>query len=151
MPASEPNSMSTEPAATITGVAGAIVFFDGVCGLCDQTVTFLLDHDHDGRLLFAPLQGSTATRLLPAEYRDRLDTLVLRLPDGECHTRSAAAVRILWRLGGVWKWLGGLLWLIPKPFRDLGYRAVAATRYRLFGKRDTCRLPTLKDQQRMLT
>jgi predicted DCC family thiol-disulfide oxidoreductase YuxK len=136
--------------ATSTADSRPIVFFDGVCGLCDRSVTFLLDRDTRGSLLFAPLQGETAAQLLSDADRASLKTLVLRLPDGRCHRRSAAAVRILWRLGFGWKVAAVLLWLIPLPLRNLGYRFVAASRYRLFGQRETCRMPTPDDRARLL-
>ena len=129
---------------------GAIVFFDGVCSLCNATVDFLLRHDRDGRLRFASLQGETAARLLPAELRRELRTLVLYTETGERYIRSAAAVRILWRLGGGWRLAAAALWLIPWPLRDLGYGLVAALRYRLFGRRETCRIPTDADAARLL-
>ena len=121
--------------------AAKIVFFDGVCGFCNHTVNFLLRHDHHHQLRFAPLQGDTAAQLLNSEFTQRLDTLVFRV-HGQNYLRSAAVVRMLWTLGGFWLLLGWLLWLIPLPLRNLGYRCVAAIRYRLFGKHESCRLPT---------
>jgi predicted DCC family thiol-disulfide oxidoreductase YuxK len=118
-----------------------IVFFDGVCGFCNHSINWLIVRDIKHRLRFAPLQGSTAQSQLPAQVRQNLDTLVL-VSEGRLYTRTAAVSRILMLLGGCWKLAGILLWLVPSPLRDLGYRLVAKVRYRLFGKRDTCRLPT---------
>lgn len=128
----------------------AIVFFDGVCGLCNSTVDFLIARDRFNRLAYAPLQGETADRLLSEDLRQNLRTLVLRTEEGRQYVRSAAVVRMLWRLGGVWMMLAALLWVIPLPLRDLGYRLVSTWRYRLFGQRETCRLPTPEDADRML-
>lgn len=126
-----------------------IVFFDGVCGLCNASVDFLLRHDRRGQLLVSPLQGQTAQRLLPAEDRRDLGSLVLW--DGDrTWRRSAAIVRILWRMGGAWSVAGSLLWMVPLPLRDAMYRLVAASRYRLFGKKETCRLPTPEERSRFL-
>jgi predicted DCC family thiol-disulfide oxidoreductase YuxK len=116
------------------------VFFDGVCGLCSHSVNWLLARDAKHVLRFAPLQGKTAARVLSHEIRDRLDTLVF-LREGKVYTRSTAVSRILMTLGGRWSVLGGLLWTVPWPIRDLGYRIVSRWRYRLFGKHDVCRLP----------
>lgn len=66
--------------------------------------------------------------------------------DGQTFTRTAAVSRMLMTLGGRWKLLGGLLWIIPWPIRDLGYRAVSCLRYRLFGKHESCRLPTPQER-----
>lgn len=126
-----------------------IVFFDGVCGLCSNFVDYLLDRDSDGVLRFAPLQGSTAEEIVSEKIRAGLGTVVFA-DGGRTWTRSAAVARILMRLGGRWAFLGGLLWLVPWPLRDLGYVVTARLRYRLFGKLDSCRLPTPEIRARFL-
>jgi predicted DCC family thiol-disulfide oxidoreductase YuxK len=126
-----------------------IVFFDGVCGLCNRVVDFILRHDRSGELRLSPLQGETAAQLLSTADREQLATFVL-WDNGRMFRRSAAAVRVCWRLGSVWKVLGILLWCIPLPLRDLGYKLVAANRYRLFGKKETCRLPSPEERARFL-
>lgn len=126
-----------------------IVFFDGVCGFCNAWVDFLITRDPDGQLAFAPLQGETARQLLSEADRERLHSLVLWTPQ-RAYRKTAAVVRILWRLGGVWRVLAGLLWLIPLPLRNLGYDVVARNRYRLFGKKETCRMPTPDERTRFL-
>lgn len=133
-----------------------VVFFDGVCGLCNRFVDFVLSRDRRGAIRFAPLQGETAKAVLSSEFRvpsaktQTFDTIVW-LDSSSCEfVRSAAAVRVLWRLGGVWSLIGWLLWLIPRPLRDVGYRLVAANRYRLFGKKETCRLPSPTERERFL-
>jgi predicted DCC family thiol-disulfide oxidoreductase YuxK len=129
--------------------AERIVFFDGECGLCNHTVDFLLRKDVNGILMFAPLQGSTATEIVPADVRIQLDTLVY-YRSGQLYYRSAAVVRFLRDLGGFWGIAGTLLWLIPGPLRDIGYRSISALRYRLFGKHEACRIPTPAEQARFL-
>lgn len=126
-----------------------ILFFDGVCGLCNHFVDFVLKRDHHGRVCFAPLQGSVAAESLPEEITEKLDTVVW-LESDQWHIRSSAIVRIFWRLGGLWSILGTLLWIIPKPLRDVGYKVVARSRYHLFGKKETCRLPTPEERSRFL-
>lgn len=126
----------------------SIVFFDGVCGLCNSFVDFAMPRDKRQRLVFAPLQGETAEQLLSEDQRN-LDTVVLRSSNG-VFTHSSAIVRVLWSVGGVWSVCGTLLWLVPKPIRDLGYRVFASQRYRLFGKKETCRLPTPEEAGRIL-
>lgn len=141
------------PLATAAPVATAapdqVVFFDGVCGMCNQTVNFLMARDPAGRLKFAPLQGPTAAEHVPVAIREHLDTFVF-LKAGKLHLRTAALVRILWVLGGIWAVWGTLLWLIPSPLRNLGYRFVARIRYRLYGKTESCRLPTPEERARFL-
>lgn len=121
-------------------VQDCIVFFDGICGFCNHTVNFLMARDQARNLRFAPLQGETAARYLPEPFRQQLDTLVFWFR-GRNYVRSAAIVRILWNLKGVWPVIAILLWLIPLPIRDLGYCGMSRVRYRLFGKMDACRLP----------
>lgn len=126
-----------------------IVFFDGVCGLCNRSVDFLLRRDSNAVFQFAPLQGETARTRFPFVSDESLQTIIL-LDEQGVHRRSTAVVRILWRLGGAWKIAAVMLWLIPKPVREIGYRLVAKFRYRLFGKREACRLPTPAERERLL-
>lgn len=137
-------------AASATVPDQPVLFFDGVCGLCNQSVNFAMSRDRKGRLLYSPLQGETAAAVLSAEDLENLDTVILRSSDGQVYRRSAAIVRVLWLLGIPWKICGCLLWLIPLPLRDLGYRLVSKVRYRVFGKHETCRLPTPEERARFL-
>ena len=126
-----------------------VFFFDGVCGLCNAAVDFLIARDPAGRLRFAPLQGETAAAVLPESDRECLKSLVL-LDDAGATRRSAAVVRALGHLGGVWSLASWGLWLVPGPVRDLGYRAVAKTRYAIWGKKESCRLPSAEERGRFL-
>lgn len=126
-----------------------VLFFDGVCGLCDATVHWLLDRDRHAVMRFAPLQGETAAAVLPAADSQNLRSVVL-VDGAGVHRRSAAAIRSLRHLGGKYKTLARLLWLIPAPLRELGYMFISKIRYRLFGKRDLCRLPKPGENERFL-
>ena len=127
----------------------SIVFFDGVCGLCSHTIDLLLRLDKRAKLMFAPLQGETASKLVPEKVRKDLNTFVFST-NNKLHYRSAAVVRILWKIGGIWKFAGTVMWVIPAPLRDVCYRLVSKIRYRMFGKHETCRLPTLEERKRFL-
>lgn len=133
-----------------------VVFFDGVCGLCNRFVDFVLSRDRRGAIRFAPLQGETAMRVLsakcsvPSVKTPAFDTVVWLDDSNREFVRSAAVVRVLWRLGGAWWLIGWLLWLFPRPLRDVGYRVVSANRYRLFGKKETCRFPSPAERERFL-
>lgn len=111
-----------------------LIFYDGTCGLCHGWVRFLLRRDRDGtRFRYAPLQGETWVARVPAERRGELpDSVVVRTAEGDLLMESRGVVHLLRRLGGGWKVVAGLLWVVPPPLRDLGYRAIAAVRYRLF-------------------
>ena len=132
-----------------TGKELSIVFFDGVCGLCNHAINFLMKRDRHQRLRFAPLQGETASDLVPADVRQQLNTFVFS-DAGTLSYRSTAFVRILIRIGGFWRILGMLLWIIPWPLRDFGYRCISRIRYQLFGKHDACRLPTPEERAMFL-
>lgn len=108
------------------------VYYDSACGLCHRTVRFAVTRDRRARLRFAPVGGATWDALAAAEREALPDSVVVATPDGRLFARSRAVVQLLWVLGGGWRWLGALLWLVPWPVRDLGYRAVAAVRRRLF-------------------
>lgn len=144
--ASTPEAERTAPAP----VKAPVVFFDGVCGLCNASIDFILKRDRAGVFRFAPLQGETAAAALTAADIQSLNSLVLRDEQGRTYRRSSAIWRILWRLGPGMRLLGMSLWCIPKPLRDLGYRMISANRYRMFGKKDACRLPTPAERARFL-
>lgn len=128
-----------------------VLFFDGVCGLCNRSVDFAMSRDPEGRLLYSPLQGETATELLSEQDRENIDTVIFLPADrSRVYRRSAAAVRVLWLLGFPWNVCGWLLWLIPLPLRNVGYRLIAKARYRFFGKHETCRMPTPEERSRFL-
>jgi predicted DCC family thiol-disulfide oxidoreductase YuxK len=125
-----------------------IVFFDGVCGLCNASVDRLLRWDRRGVLRFAPLQGATAEQLLPARLTGHLDTLVLLDAEG-LHLRSEAALRALTYVAGPWRLLAGLR-VVPRPVRDMVYDLISRRRYRWFGKKESCRLPAPHERERFL-
>ena len=142
---STPNSNEQFAAAA----RGPVLFFDGVCGLCNRFVDFTLAHDRAGCIRFSPLQGETArARLTPADVQS-LESVVL-LDESGVYRRTSAVVRVLRQLSPGWRIVAGLLWLIPRPLRDFGYKLVAANRYRLFGKKETCRVPAPGEKERFL-
>ena len=125
-----------------------IIFFDGVCNLCNAFVDFLLKRDQDQLFLFAPLQGRSAAQKLPDEVVGGLKSVSL-WSQGQVFQKSDAALMILQQLGGAW-WCMRVFWAVPSPLRDLVYDLVAAKRYALFGRRETCRLPTPAERARFL-
>ena len=114
------------------------MFYDGYCGLCHRAVRFVLAEDTKGsRFQFAPLQSEIFASMVPEDQRKALpDSVVVISRDGHLTTRSQAIVLILRRLGGGWTLAGWVLALIPRLLRDWGYDAIAAIRYRIFGKPD---------------
>ena len=128
----------------------AIIFFDGVCGLCNRFVDLLLRIDTDRRFFFAPLQGDTATKLLGGQLDLTNPTSIVLLIGDQRFERSEAVGIILRSLGWPWKAAGLTLALLPQKLADWGYDQVATNRYRLFGKLESCRLPTSEEQDRFL-
>ncbi len=118
-----------------------ILFFDGTCGLCDRSVTFLFDQDKRRVLRFAPLQGETAQKHVPTAKRENLDSIVL-LVDGKLLERSTAVLTALALTGGPWKAVAAVALAVPRGVRDGVYGLVAKYRYRMFGRYETCRLPS---------
>ena len=114
------------------------LFYDGHCGLCHRAVRFVLAEDRDGEAFrFAPLQGETFERMVPAERRAGLpDSIVVETHEGALLVRSAAFIYILRRLGGGWRALAAILSLVPRVVRDAAYDFVARVRYRIFGRPD---------------
>ncbi len=122
-----------------------VILFDGVCNLCNSTVQWVIERDKEGRFDFASLQSDVARRelgkVMDTKEIDALpDSIVLLDSDG-VHVRSAAALRILGGLGS-WFLLLRLGVVLPGPIRDAIYDMVARNRYRWFGRRDTCMIPT---------
>jgi predicted DCC family thiol-disulfide oxidoreductase YuxK len=126
-----------------------IVFFDGVCGLCNGSVDWLLERDHRAVLRFAPIQGETAARMLGAPGDDPAGWSMVLLDRTGRYERSDAAIRIARHLGGRWRW-AGLLFIVPRGLRDAVYRWIARNRYRFFGRREACRVPTPAERDRFL-
>ena len=120
----------------------AIVLFDGECKLCDALSRFIIRHDGALRMRLCPLQSDTGQALLRhfGLPTDDMDTVVV-VEGGRAHVRSDAILTVLRRLPLPWR-LGALGRVVPRPLRDWLYGHVARNRYRLFGKYDTCLMPT---------
>lgn len=128
---------------------GPILFYDGECGMCQKAVRFSIDHDRTRSLKFAPINGETWKSVTEEPGQVALTTIYLFDQHG-LSMRTTAVCRLLVILGGFWKLLGWILWIIPRPLRNLGYRFVASNRYRISGKVDACTIPAPNDMDRLL-
>jgi predicted DCC family thiol-disulfide oxidoreductase YuxK len=133
-----------------------IIFYDGVCGLCNRLVQFLLKRDKHDRLRFASLQSEFAVKVLTRHGIDPKDLDTLHVienydqPNEQVLNRSSAILRAGQELGGFWSFAAALGKLVPKVLRDLIYGIVATNRYRVFGKYETCMLPEPRHRAKFL-
>lgn len=142
--------MTAEPAAGAAGSRHDVVLFDGECNLCNGTVQFLLRRDRQDRFRFAALQSAAGRRLLGTVWTvEPLPDSVVLVAAGRVFLRSDAVLQIARRLPRPWSWAFALRW-IPRPVRDLVYRWIARSRYRLFGRRQQCLVPTAALRARFL-
>lgn len=125
-----------------------VVFFDGVCNLCNASVDLILRNDPKNRFLFSSLQGEAARRLLPPTDLQNLNTLIF-YENGEIFRRSTAALKIAVRLSGLWP-LFGVFFILPRFLRDPFYDLIARNRYRFWGKKETCRIPSPAERAKFL-
>lgn len=127
-----------------------ILFYDGVCGLCNKLVQVVIDADRERVFRYAPLQGDTAAALRQVypEIPDDLDTMVY-VEDGRVYTRAHAVMQAASRLSFPFRVLSWFRW-VPAVLANPFYNLVARVRYRLFGKYDQCRLPSPQERQLFL-
>ena len=127
-----------------------VILFDGVCNLCNTSVQYVIKHDKRAFFTFASLQGETGQRLLK-KYgltAEDLNSFVLII-NNKALTRSAAALTVARNLGGIIKLLYGFM-IIPAFIRDGVYNIIAKNRYKWFGKRDSCMIPSPELSSRFL-
>ena len=137
-----------------------LVIFDGHCGFCNASVRWFLRHDRRDRLRFVPSESAKVSGLLARHgmATDGLASgpntlLAVRDPGGEnerVFTRSDAARELLRELPQPWRAAGAVFGWVPRPVRDLGYRLVARWRYRIWGRLESCPIPTAAERERFL-
>lgn len=120
-----------------------IILFDGVCNLCNRSVQFIIKRDKYDEFRFATLQGETGQQLIKERNIDtsKVDSIILIEPGVAYYVKSTAALKIGQSFGGFWK-LADVLKLIPRQLRDIVYDIVAKYRYRWFGQKAECMVPT---------
>ena len=126
----------------------SILFFDGVCNLCNGAIDFFVQNDKNRILSYAPLQGEAAKKYLSNQLTSELSTVVL-YHDGKTYIKSRGILKSLVLIGGVFSLLG-IFQVLPTAFLDKIYDFIAKNRYRFFGKRESCRLPTPEERSLFL-
>jgi predicted DCC family thiol-disulfide oxidoreductase YuxK len=128
----------------------AIVLFDGVCNFCNSSINFVIDRDSKRRFKFASLQSETGQRILRVHHlpNNSFDSIIL-VNEENVFQKSDAALEIARQLDGMWK-VFYVFKIIPTFIRDFFYDIVAKNRYKIFGKSDTCRIPTPELKNRFL-
>lgn len=126
----------------------AVILFDGVCNLCNGAVRFVIERDKKNYLHFAPIQSEVAKQLTGNKNIESSATFIL-VEDGKIYHRSTAALQVCRHLSGGWKLLYSLI-IIPAFIRDAVYNFVAKNRYKWFGKKDTCMIPTSENKSKFL-
>jgi predicted DCC family thiol-disulfide oxidoreductase YuxK len=127
-----------------------IIVFDAKCLLCSSWVQFLLKHDRRQVFQFASIQSKAGMDLLARAGLNITKLETLLLVDGErSYQHTAAILRVLHQLGFPWK-LAWITWLLPSPIRDAIYRWIARNRYRIFGRSDSCFLPSAEHRLRFM-
>jgi predicted DCC family thiol-disulfide oxidoreductase YuxK len=127
----------------------SIVLFDGVCNFCNGSVNFIIRHDRYDRFRFAALQSDIGQELRQKyAIPDDVDSIIL-IENDRAYMHSTAALRIDRGLGGIWS-LAYVFIIVPAVVRDFFYKLFAKNRYRLFGRKDVCMVPTPEIRERFL-
>ena len=125
-----------------------IIIFDGVCNFCNKSVNFIIKRDPNFHFIFAPYQEENTQRLLK-KYDIQMqseDTLIL-IKDGKYFTKSDAALEIIKELSGFW-YLLGVFRFFPTVLRDDLYDMISKNRYKFYGKKESCMVPTKELEKR---
>ena len=127
-----------------------ILLFDGVCNLCNGLVQFIIKRDPKGQFRFSALQSEAGQALLVEAGLDpsALNTVVM-FDGGQFYTHSNVPLQIAWHLGGLWRPFY-VFKLIPKGIKDRIYDWIARNRYKWFGQKESCMIPTPELKQRFL-
>ena len=128
-----------------------IIFFDGVCGLCNHSVDFVMKRDKKNLFLFSSLQSQNAQDILKDHhYTQESISNIVYLRMGKVEIKSTAVLLICWDLGGLLS-LASFFFIIPPFIRDFFYDIIATYRYNWFGKKESCRLPTKEEKNKFLS
>ncbi len=126
-----------------------LIFFDGYCSLCNSSIDLVIKNDPEGKFVCESLQSRWAKEIVPPALSDSIEHIVLRTKEGEILTKSEAVFFITKRLKGPVR-LVRIFSFLPRILADFFYDLIAKNRYKLFGKRNRCRVPTEQEKLRFL-
>lgn len=120
-----------------------LILFDGVCNFCNSSVLKVIKHDKKNQFIFASLQSEVGKKVIHHFSIDteKVDSIILVESDQKYFVKSTAALKIGKHFSGLWKLLQ-ICWIIPTPLRNVVYNYIAKNRYKWFGKKDNCMIPT---------
>lgn len=126
-----------------------IVLFDGICNYCNKWINFIIRHDKKGKFRFAPLQSEAGKKLLRQYEVGEKEESVVLIYNGKAHLRSGACFHICFHLGGLYSLLFAFI-IVPEYIRDFYYDIIANNRYKWWGKRNSCMIPSEEVKARFL-
>lgn len=120
-----------------------LILFDGVCNLCNDAVLKVIKYDKKNTFLFAALQSETGKKVTSHLNIDtsKIDSIILYEPGVSYEIKSTAALKVMQNFGGLWQ-ITQLAYILPESIRNYIYEYIAKNRYKWFGKKETCRIPT---------
>lgn len=125
-----------------------IILFDGECNFCDSSVQFIIKRDPEAKFNFAAINSPIGADMISKFQLSNVDSLVL-VHEDKCYTKSTAALKIAKELNSPLK-ATYLFIIVPKPLRDPLYDFIARNRYKWFGKKEVCNIPSKEDRQRFI-
>jgi predicted DCC family thiol-disulfide oxidoreductase YuxK len=129
-----------------------IILFDGVCNLCNDSVLKVIKNDTNNNFIFASLQSTSGQEIIKhlKINTNKIDSIILYESGVSYDLKSTAALKIMNHFSGLWK-LTYLFWIFPEPFRNFIYDYIARNRYKWFGKKESCMIPTPELKTKFLT
>lgn len=128
-----------------------VILFDGICNLCNNSVTKVIKYDKKNSFLFAALQSKTGLEITKHLKIDtsKIDSIILYEPGVSYDIKSTAALKVMNNFGGIWQF-SQIFWIFPENFRNFIYDYIAKNRYKWFGKKESCMIPTAELKAKFL-
>ncbi|MCT4698913.1 thiol-disulfide oxidoreductase DCC family protein [Tenacibaculum haliotis] len=128
-----------------------LILFDGICNFCNKSILMIIKHDTENKFVFASLQSDIGKEIIANLAIDtlKIDSIILYKPGIAYYIKSTAAIKIMNQFNGLWK-TSYLLWIFPEVIRNVVYDFIAKNRYKWFGKKDMCSVPSKEIREKFL-